>query len=155
MGTTTSGQAHAPDDAGYVLLDHTADVGVKAWGPDAATALAAVTRGMYAITLGRDPARVTGEPVSLEVAVSGDTWPDVVVNWLAELLFSFTVEGMVAQSCAFTLCAPPECKALVTGVCYGDEHDAEGGIEIKAVTYHELRVDISRQRTTIQVYFDV
>ena len=155
MDTTTSGHNQAAADAGFKLLEHTADVGVQAWGPDAASALAAAARGMYAITLGRDPARVTGEPASLEVAVSGDTWPDVVVNWLAELLFSFTVEGMVAQSCAFTLCAPPECKALVTGVCYGDEHDAEGGIEIKAVTYHELRVDISQERATIQVYFDI
>ncbi len=155
MGTTTSKQAEAPDDAGYVLLEHTADVGVKAWGPDAPSALAAAARGMYAIILGRDPDHAMGEPLVQEIEVSGDTWPDVVVNWLAELLFYFTVDGIVAQSCAFASCVPPTCTARITGVRCEDEYDADGGIEVKAVTYHELRVDISPQRTTLQVYFDI
>ena len=154
MGTTTSGRDQA-NRSGYALLDHTADVGLRAWGPEPADALAAAARGMYAIILGREPAHVTGPPVVQKVTVSGDSWPDVVVNWLAELLFLFSVDGIVAQSCAFHSCALPACTATVAGVRMADELYDGHGVEIKAVTYHQVRVNIRLQHTILQVLFDI
>ena len=153
-GMSANDGAPAANDAGFAFLEHTADVGVKAWGPDPGAAIAAATRGMYTIMLGEDPACATGLAIAHEVAVSGETWPDLVVNWLAELLFFFSVDGVVAQTCAFSTCALPRCSASVAGVLLEDSEES-AGIEIKAVTYHQLDVAILPNRTTIQVYFDI
>ncbi len=142
------------NDAGYAIVEHTADVGVRAWGPTPAAAFAAAAQGMYAITLGRDPADVTGPRVARSVTVYGDTWPDLLVNWLAELLFRFSVEGLAAQACDIAACVPPQCSATVHGVILEDE-DAAEGVEIKAVTYHQLDVAVTPARTTVQVLFDI
>ena len=153
-GMSANDGASAASYAGFSFLEHTADVGVKAWGPDPGAAFAAATRGMYAIMLGSDPACATGLAIAHEVAVSGETWPDLVVNWLAELLFLFSVDGVVAQTCAFSTCALPRCSASVAGVVL-ENFEESAGIEIKAVTYHQLDVAILPNRTTIQVYFDI
>lgn len=151
---TNDGQAPDSSDAGYAIVEHTADVGVQAWGPTPAAAFAAAARGMYAITLGGDPADVTGPRVERTVTVSGDTWPDLLINWLVELLFQFSVEGLVAQACDIGACAPPQCSAAVYGVLLEDD-DAAEGVEVKAVTYHQLDVAVSPARTTIQILFDI
>ena len=109
---------------------------------------------MYVIMLGNDPACATGPAIEHEVAVIGETWPDLVVNWLAELLFLFSVDGVVAQTCEFSTCALPRCSASVAGVVL-ENFEESAGIEIKAVTYHQLNVAILPNRTTIQVYFDI
>ena len=153
-GMSANDGASAASYAGFSFLEHTADVGVKAWGPDPSAAFAAATCGMYTIMLGNDPACATGPAIEHEVAVSGETWPDLVVNWLAELLFLFSVDGVVAQTCAFTTCALPRCSASVAGVVL-ENFEGSAGIEIKAVTYHQLNVAILPNRTTIQVYFDI
>ena len=51
-GMSANDGAPAANDVGFAFLEHTADVGVKAWGPDPGAAFAAATRGMYAIILG-------------------------------------------------------------------------------------------------------
>ena len=154
MGMNPKGSSLGASDAGYVFLEHTADVGLSAWGPTPAAAFAAAARGMYAITLGRDPAEASGTKATCTVFVSGATWADLLVNWLAELLFHFSVEGLVGQEFDFSACAPPRCSAQVTG-CILDDEDEVGGGEIKAVTYHRLAVEVQPDRTTLRVIFDI
>ena len=91
----------APHESGFALLDHTADIGVRAWGPTPAAAFNAAAQGMYAIALGGDVAGATGPAIERTIAVSGDTWPDLLVNWLAELLYLLSVEGLVARTSNF------------------------------------------------------
>src|SRR6476646_1651829 len=94
---------HCEDDmgvsgeAGYRLLEHTADAGLLAWGPDPAQAFAQATRGMFEIVLGADPQALPepSSPETLEAEVQGQTWDDLLVNWLAELVFHFDVDGFV------------------------------------------------------------
>ena len=109
---------------------------------------------MYAIALGGDPAQVGGSRVARSIAVDGATWDDLLVNWLAELLFHLSVDGLVAQDFDISACVPPRCVARVSGCILDDEDRNEGG-EIKAVTYHHLAVDVQPDRTTLRVLFDI
>lgn len=151
---STEGGLPEASDSGFTLLEHTADVGVRAWGPTPAAAFAAAARGMYAITLGGDAAGVTGPQTTHTTSVNGATWADLLVNWLAELLFQFSVEGLVGQQFVFSECAPPRCSAQVTGCVLDEAEQVEGG-EVKAVTYHHLEVEVHPDRTTLQVIFDI
>ena len=85
------------ESSGYRLLDHTADAGVRAWGPDPQHAFAQATRGMFAIIFGGDPPEWPENLAleTLEIAVEGADWPSLLVNWLAEFVFHFDVVGFV------------------------------------------------------------
>jgi SHS2 domain-containing protein len=142
--------------AGYRLLEHTADAGLVAWGPDPWQAFSQAAWGMFEIVLGTDPRdlRESGRLVTLEVEVEGRTWDDLLVNWLAELVFHFDVDGFVPRQIAFTECAPPRCAAQLLGARLDDPEEA-GGVGIKAVTYHQLSVAVAPGRTELQVIFDI
>ena len=147
-------RALAASASGYALLEHTADVGVTAWGPEPGAAFAAAARGMYAIMLGGEPSDRPGPKTERTVTVTGDSWHDLLVNWLAEFLFLISVEDVVAQEYEFASCAPPHCSAKVTGILLEDS-EMSGICEIKAVTYHQLKVEIKPNHTHVQVVFDI
>jgi SHS2 domain-containing protein len=158
MGTGTDMAAEPgelPTEAsGFALLDHTADVGVTAVGPDPAIAFAAAAHGMFTIMLGEDVDIHTGPTVDRAVSVGGETWEDLLVNWLAELVYLYSVEGLVGLHYVFSVCDPPNCTATATGILF-DGTEAEVVTEIKAVTYHQILVDIKAEQTRVQVIFDV
>lgn len=152
----TEGKEREPGNghSGFSFLEHTADVGVRAWGSTPGAAFAAAANGMYAIMLGGENSHPAGPVAEFRIDVSGDTWPDLLVNWLAELLYLFSVDGLVAHSCDFVVCGPPECIAAVTGSVLDEDCQVAGG-EIKAVTYHHMEIDIRPERTLVQVVFDI
>lgn len=131
-------------------------MGLAAWGADPAQAFAQAAWGMFAIILGADPAGWTGSgaPRAREVSVAGADWPELLVNWLVELLFHFDVDGLVPRRIAMAHCTPPRCAARLEGVCLADPGQAVG-VGIKAVTYHQLVVQVAPQRTDLRVIFDI
>lgn len=142
-------------DARYTLLEHTADTGLTAWGRTPVEAFAAAARGMLSIMLDKDPTALKGNTSrqTLAVEVSGEDWQELLVNWLAELLFHFEVERFVPLEIEMARCEPPHCTARLSGLT-PDEEEIEG-LAIKAVTYHQLAVDVTPQRTELRVIFDI
>jgi SHS2 domain-containing protein len=142
--------------AGYALLDHTADVGVRAWGPDPAAAFAQAALGLFAIVLDADPAtwHGAGEPDSREASAEGGTWQALLVNWLAELLYLFEVERFVPREIAMQVCEPPHVAATLRGTVLASMAEA-AGTAVKAVTYHQLAVEIAPARTELRVILDI
>jgi SHS2 domain-containing protein len=143
-------------DSGYSFIEHTADVGLSAWGRDPAEAFAQAALGMFAIVLGTDPLSwdADGAPAAVEVAVAGQNWDELLVNWLAELLFHFEIDHFIPRRVDFADCAPPRCRASVAGI-RPSSLDSLGGVGIKAVTYHQLDVQIAPGRAAVRVIFDI
>lgn len=143
-------------EAGYELLEHTADAGLVAWGPDAATAFCQAAYGMFALILGQEQARLdsTKESERLDIRVGGEEWDDLLVNWLAEVLFYFDTEGLVPIHIDFRQCAPPQCVAALDCVRLIDPEEL-GGVGVKAITYHQLYVRVSEEQTELRVIFDI
>lgn len=142
--------------AGYALLDHTADVGVRAWGPDPATAFVQAARGLFAIVLDADPVSWygAGEAATREASAEGDTWQALLVNWLAELLYLFEVDRFVPREIAMEFCEPPRVTATLRGTVLASMDEA-AGTAVKAVTYHQLAVEIASERTELRVILDI
>jgi SHS2 domain-containing protein len=147
--------------SGYELLDHTADAGLRAWGVTPALAFTEATRGMFAIVLGSDPrelaeaARQEQRPLTvMGVTESGSDWDALLVNWLAALVFGFDVIGFVPIECRFQTCEPPDCSAVIQGL-FIDDPEQVAGVLIKAVTYHQLEIRVTPDRTELQVIFDI
>ncbi len=131
----------------YEEIDHTADVGIRAYGRTASELFASAAEGMFSLIA--DPAKVKprGE---IEVRLAADDLPQLLVAWLSELLFLHETQRLLF--CMF--------KVRVRGTslraeAWGETIDKrrhELKLAIKAVTYHRLSVDV--ERGVAEVIFD-
>jgi SHS2 domain-containing protein len=133
---------------GFELLEHTADVGVRARGATLEAVFEQATLGLAEVLGAWRPGK--GEPVAVEVT-AGDLG-GLLVDWLNEVLWlqearqaavaAVRVEragdGLAAGTVAFSAAGPPP-----------------DGTFVKAVTYHRLRVERDGGGWLAEVYLDV
>ena len=136
---------------GFEILEHTADVGVRATGDTLAEALSWVAKGMFSVIADMDSV----EPrKALEVSVPSTDADTLVVDWLNELLYRYEAEGFLLKE--FDVTVDEGGKSLV-GKCVGEAVDPERHVmltAVKAATYHDLQVSHNAQ-WEIQVILDV
>jgi SHS2 domain-containing protein len=147
----------------FEVVEHTADIGVRAYGRTLADAYAQTARGMYSLMTDLGTVR-PAEERKLEVAA-----PDresLLTEWLLELLYLTESEGLLfsrftveideaAGPASHDGPAPP---LMLRATVSGEPLDAtrhEFGLEIKAVTWHRLEVSESTRGYQTQVIFDV
>lgn len=121
----------------YEHFDHTADLGIRARAPDLSGLFADAARGLFAaIVEDLD----TIEPrVEQTFEIAGEDRDYLLFDWLNALLQSFEGEQMLWASFTVTL----EEKGL-RGVAHGEPYEPDRhqlSHEVKAITYHELRVE--------------
>lgn len=141
---------------GWEAMDHTADIGFRAWAPSLDDLFAVAAEAV--MSLGVALAGV--EPVSQRtVRVEGLDAEELLVAWLQELLYLWTAEGFVA--CRFRVkTASPGAQGTkgawrLEGSIEGERWDPgkhEAYTDIKAVTYHDLRIRRERSPEGGSVY---
>jgi SHS2 domain-containing protein len=133
--------------AGFELLEHTADVGVRARGPSLEAVFEQATLGLAEVLGAWRPG--PGEPA--EVTVGPADLGGVLVDWLQEVLW-------LHESCHAGLTAVRVDRAGEAGAA-GQVGLAPGGrfdgTPVKAVTYHQLRVARAGAGWLAEVYLDV
>ncbi len=124
-------------EVGYRILEHTADVGIEAWGADLREAFAAAARGMFSLMIELD--RVVERTVRTQ-RIRADDRQGLLVAWLNELIGLVDAEGevfrrfLVDELTARTLVARAFGEALDL-----DRHEPH--LAIKAATYHDVSVE--------------
>ncbi len=78
----------------YRIIDHTADLGLLVFGADPSEVFATAARAMFDIMV--SPDSVCAEQ-SLNLQVEGADWPDLMVNWLRELLYLWSGKGLSSK----------------------------------------------------------
>ena len=134
---------------GFEILEHTADVGVRAWGGSSEEVFEQATRGLLDITgaWGQEP----GERVAIEV--TANDLGGVLVDWLEEILYLQDARDSVITS----LNVERATGTIASG--WVDIAPREGDLEgtaVKAITYHQLDVTRRDDGTWVAtVYFDI
>lgn len=148
----TASRRRTQRPAGWSLLAHPAEVGLRVRGATARQLFTQAARGMTTILTGG--AVVEGPPCRARVRATGATIEVLLVAWLRELLFLFEQRRLVARRWRFTRLADGQLAADVTGArC--DPRRQRLGAEIKAVTYHQLRIVRRRCAYHVRIIFDV
>lgn len=129
-------------DAGWEFVEHTADLGIRAWGPRLADAFAEAAHGLFAHMVEVPPAEGT-RPV--QVTATAANPERLLYSFLDELLFLHQTELLVFPNFDVTITPPasPSDEWQLTATAHAEPLDAErhGHVhEIKAITYHEIRV---------------
>ena len=140
----------------YEILEHTADVGLRARGATLEEVFATATEGMMAIAGTWQPdssSRSAGAVEEVPLEVDGGDLAGLLVEWLGEALYvqdsrSDGVAGVRVDSVETSRAT----GALLVRPFAGDPSE---GVQIKAVTYHQLAVDGADGDWTATVFFDI
>ncbi|TLZ54859.1 MAG: archease [Methanobacteriota archaeon] len=129
-------------------LDHTADVGIRAYGATLEELFENAAAGMSSLIVDLESVKPRGE---VEVRVKADDLEGLLVNWLQELLFLHETQHLVF--CEFDVAIG---GLDLTGRARGEAIDKrrhELKLAVKAVTYHRLKVD--PEKGVAEVIFDI
>ncbi len=135
---------------GFRVLEHTADVGLEAWGADTAEAFASAARGMFAIMVELEEVR---EREERRICVTAASEEDLLVAWLGELLYYLDTENRLFCRFEIERLEGGQLEARAFGeVAEAGRHHFKA--VIKAVTYHMLEIDHTRG-CRVRVLFDI
>ena len=133
----------------FKLIEHTADVGLVAYGGTLAEAFANAAYGLFSIIA---ELKTVKETDSRRVELSEDDPEGLLFEWLNSLIYLFDVEMLLLKRFDIIDFEGRQLKAM----CYGERYDPSRHklkTGVKSATYHMLRVDEGKNQ--VQVIFDV
>jgi SHS2 domain-containing protein len=136
----------------FRFLDHTADVGIQAYGETLCEAFENAALGMFNIIT--DPSKV-GAQKDFEVTIEGADLKNLLHEWLDQLLILSQVNNMLFSSFKVDL-KDLENGVGLTGLVMGEPADPSKHVyktEIKAVTHHML--EVNEDPPMVRVLFDI
>ena len=137
----------------YELIDHTADVIVKAYGSNLEETFACAADAMFDLITGK--ARIDSvERVEIEVG-SIDT-EGLLVGFLSKLIVIHEVDGLVLSGFSVQFTGENRLRAVGNGERFSREKHGNG-IQVKGVSYHMLEIAPASEKGPgyVQVLFDV
>jgi SHS2 domain-containing protein len=135
----------------YELVDHTADVGLKAYGKNLSEAFENAAKGMFDIITDSSEIESVGQ---YEIKLQSQDLEQLLVDWLSELLFLNTANNLVF---GFFKVDIDNKNNFLSAKIFGEKYDLSKhkiGAEIKAITYHMLEVR-NKRPYRVQVLFDI
>ncbi len=135
----------------YEIIDHTADIGVKAYGETLSEAFENAAKAMFDIITDNSDVENKGQ---YDIELKAEDLEQLLVDWLSELLYLHDAENLVFGVFKVNLNVQ---KKSIKAEAYGEKLDFskhKKGEQIKAVTYHMLELK-NKKPYHVQVLFDI
>ena len=133
----------------YELIDHTADIGVKAYGKNLSEAFEHAAKAMFDIITDNSEIESVGQ---YDIKLEAPDLEQLLVDFLSELLFLNSAKNLVF---GFFKVELDEKNNSLSARVFGEKYNISKhkiGAEIKAVTYHILEVK-KKKPYSVQVLF--
>jgi SHS2 domain-containing protein len=135
----------------YEILDHTADIGLIVHGKDLKSLFENAGEGFFDLITDLSAVKTR---VNKRILLAGESLERLMVDWLSELLYLHEVEYLLFKEFAVESIGENGLKGVVKG-----EPFQEGvhviKTEIKAVTYHQIKVEKVKEGWKAQIIFDL
>lgn len=135
----------------FEYLEHTADIGIIAYGQDIRQVFANAGRGLFSIIVNLDDI----EPVELvHIEATAPDREALLVSWLNELIYLVDARDLLFKDFNIDNLTDTEIKA----VGYGEKIDTSKHhlkIQVKAATYYQLKIEEKEGGFRAQVIFDI
>ncbi len=135
----------------HETFDHTADLGLRVRAADLDTLFAEAAEALFGVIV-EDLASVRPER-ALEITLSGDDREYLLFDWLRTLLYHFDAEHLLFSRFEVHVSA-----AGLEGSAWGEPLDRnrhELSHEVKAITYHGLKVEQTAEGWLAEVIIDI
>jgi SHS2 domain-containing protein len=135
----------------YEVFEHTADIGLYAFGKTLPELFIHAAQGMESLMVPPQEVRVL---VSREIAVEGHDVVALLIAWLNELVFLFDTEFLLLKDFQIDMLTGTQLKGRASGEPYdAQRHDLSSAI--KAVTWHEAAVEPTEEGYRARIIFDI
>jgi len=139
------------DKPNFILLDHTADLGIMVRGTDLYNLFERAAKSMMQVMVKSKPSRKTN---STKLSVDGEDLAELMVRWLGEILYLFEGEKEVVTDVGIDSISPSHLDATLETVSF-DPNLHEILREIKAVTFHQIEVVEKGDYWETRIIFDL
>lgn len=135
----------------FEILEHTADIGLRAWGATKEEAFEEAATALAAIVVERDDI----EPrLAYALAATGDDDESLLVNWLSEVLYQLDARRIVLGRFRIEQLAGGRLWAQA----WGEPRDPgkhRPKVIVKGVTYHQLKIEQRPDGCEVRVFLDI
>ena len=135
----------------YEQIPHTADVAIRAYGKDLRELFSNAAFGMFDIIADLSGLKKT---VSIDVNLEAPSREELIISWLDELLYSFYTKGIIFFEFDIVDIADTRISAHAHGRHVGENRNRLK-TEIKAATYHDLKIEEKQDGYSVEIIFDV
>ena len=135
----------------HETFEHTADLGLRIRAPDLNTLFAEAGAALFSAIV--DDLRTVQPVQKFEVGLAGEDRDYLFFDWLNELLFQYETEHVVFGKFEVLVQA-----GGLHGVAWGEKLDPSRHAlthEVKAITYHELKVEETPDGWLAEVIVDI
>ncbi|HEY9785858.1 MAG TPA: archease [Candidatus Obscuribacterales bacterium] len=140
--------------AGFEILDHPADMGFRAWSPSLDDLFAQSALALTSTLT--DCGQIANERAQT-VDLSAPDLETLMYNWLSEILFLFDGDGLLLGKYQVTISDRDGGKAL-SAVLSGEGYDSrkhEIRTYVKAITFHQMRIELRESQWSATVFLDI
>jgi len=135
----------------FEIIDHTADIGIVAYGTDIKQVFANAALGLFSLMADPDD---FSEGIKRDLELSAEDVEVLLVEWLNELIYIFDVEHIFFKRFEIDKLTSNQIRAR----CFGEkikpgQHKLKR--EVKAATYHMLQINKEDGGYKVQVIFDI
>jgi len=135
----------------YEILEHTADIRVKIKGKNLKDLFR--NAGLAIFQISTQKLATTDDKIkNLSIKQKADNLDELFINWLNELLSLSAVKGLIFEDLKIGKINANSIEAVVSG---SDIKNYKVNTEIKAATYHELKIEKSKSAWQAEVIIDV
>lgn len=135
----------------YEIFEHTADLGLRVRAADLNRLFCEAAQALFAAIVANPEAVEPVEEVSFVVAA--ERVDDLFHDWLAELLFTFDSRHLVLSRFDVQI-HETNLTATARGEVFDPERH-ESRMEIKAITYHALKLEETNDGWLAEVIVDI
>ena len=142
-------------DKGYIFLEHTADVYVKAWGKTFEDAFS--QSGLAFTDVITDLKYVTPK-IEKKITVTGEDIYFLLYNWLDELLYTFSVEQLIFSKINVKKIERLNSQYKLSAICYGEVFDINKHppeVEVKGVTFNLMKIEEKNNQIILYFVLDI
>ena len=156
---------------GFETFDHTADIGIRAWGSDLAQVFEEIAKALFSVVV---ELNTVSARQKMEVTLRADSDGDLLLAWLKELLFIFETRRLLCKEFKVRLInkkitpsplsSPPgRGRGQGEGVSLEADIFCEKldntkhrlGREVKAITLHQFKLIREKSRYLAEVILDI
>jgi protein archease len=135
----------------FELLEHPADIGFRARGATVDELFANCARALVFIILDSSQIRPAQ---SVLLSADGSDYESLLVNWLNEVLYYVDGKRIALDTFEISQLNDTRIECIATGEAR-DLQKHPPRLVVKAVTYHQLKVQHTESRWIAEVYVDV
>ncbi len=139
----------------FEWIDHPSDIGFRAYGRDICEAFENAALALTEIMADVDRIEKKGE---IEIELKAEDRKALLFDWLDFLLYLYGAEDLIASGFDVEEISEEEGEFNLKARIRGEQFDLERhgpGTEVKAVTYHMMKIDCGEDKCFVQVIVDI